>query len=115
MDDDPLASSVVRDLLTEQGHDVSVLHSSEGVLERLKVAPPDMILLDVMLPGLDGLSLCRQIRAVPGLGGIRIILLTGRHFADDKRRADVVGADLIMRKPFQGQALVEAVRGLLER
>lgn len=101
--------------MTEQDYDVSVLHASEGVLEHLQIQCPAMLILDIMLPGMDGLSLCKLIRSIPKLAGLKIILLTGRHFEDDKRRADAVGADLLMRKPFQAADLVKAVGSLLAR
>jgi DNA-binding response OmpR family regulator len=74
---------------------------------------PDLVLLDVMLPGKDGFEICRQIRAHPEWGAVRILMLTAKGRDTDMAKGMALGADGYMTKPFATRELVQRVRQLL--
>jgi DNA-binding response OmpR family regulator len=82
-----------------------------GLAQRLH---PDVVLLDVMLPGGDGIELLRTIRADPELANTRVAVVSAWSSAEDRARAEEAGADAFVPKPFTPERLVEVVDGLLE-
>jgi DNA-binding response OmpR family regulator len=76
---------------------------------------PAMFILDLMLPGVDGFELCRNIRAHPSLRDVPILIITASTAVEDRKRAFEYGADSYITKPFSPSALIAAVRTLSER
>jgi two-component system KDP operon response regulator KdpE len=112
VDDAPQVRRVMRTSLTAQGYTVYEARSGEEALESLRDAPPDLILLDVNMPRMDGLTACREIRrdsAVP------IIMLTVRDAERDKVAALDAGADDYVVKPFGMPELLARIRATLRR
>jgi DNA-binding response OmpR family regulator len=103
----------VTDLLTCDGHDVLAVENGDKGLAEGLAAPFDLVILDGMLPGLDGLEICRRLRAArPGLP---ILMLTARGSEDDKVRGLGEGADDYVTKPFGAKELIARVRALGRR
>ncbi|MEW6522687.1 MAG: response regulator transcription factor [Bacillota bacterium] len=106
----------IRDLLKTylEGHGFTVSTAADGAeaLERLRSDPPNLLLLDVMLPGLDGLEICRRVRA---LGHLPVILLTARSDEVDKLLGLELGADDYITKPFSPREVVARIRAVLRR
>lgn len=100
-------------LLRSAGCTVRSARSGDAALAALAATPPDLVLLDVMLPGADGFALCRRIRADARLQGTRIILLTARGREADLQNGIAAGADAYVTKPFSTRDLVQRVRALL--
>ena len=96
-------------LLTETGHRVSVAASAEAALESVGQARPDLVVLDVRLPGIDGLSAMRHLTNLAG--PIPIVVVTG-HDVSDLDEADFAG---VLHKPLDPNDLISAVRGCLPR
>ncbi|MCI0546556.1 MAG: response regulator [Candidatus Rokubacteria bacterium] len=100
---------------TLEADGVTVLEAANGVeaLAMARAARPDLVLLDVHMPGLDGLAVCRQLRADPELSDTPIILLTAAAQESDRLRGRAAGADEYLTKPFSPLALLKLVRALL--
>ncbi len=110
-DEQTIASAVAARLRTE-GFDVEVAHDGPGGVDLVRRYVPDLVVLDLMLPGLDGIEVCRQIqrdRQVP------VVMLTARDSETDKLVGLGVGADDYMTKPFSPRELVARIRAVLRR
>lgn len=112
IEDDELIASAVRDRLVSEGFEVHVAHDGLRGVQMCKDRTPDIVVLDVMLPGIDGLEVCRQIqqdRPVP------VLMLTARAEEADMLIGLAVGADDYMTKPFSPRELVARIRTILRR
>jgi two-component system KDP operon response regulator KdpE len=112
VDDEPQIRRVMRATLTTEGYTVIEARNGAEALDRLRDGYPDLILLDMNMPVLDGLQACREIRAI---SGAPIIMLTVRSADKDKVRALDAGADDYVVKPFSIEELLARVRALLRR
>ena len=115
VEDDTAVREVVEHALAREGMDALAVESGEEALERLRGEPFDLVVLDVMLPGIDGISVCRELRANGENGDIPVLMLTAR---DDEISVVVgleVGADDYVTKPFSPRELVSRVRAHLRR
>jgi two-component system, OmpR family, phosphate regulon response regulator PhoB len=113
VDDEPPIRELVR--FTLEDEQIRVLEAEDGVkaLETARSARPDLILLDVQMPHLDGLEVCRRLRADAALAGTRIVMLTAAGQDADRARGLAAGADEYFTKPFSPLALFTLVRSLL--
>lgn len=100
-------------LLDKEGYEVSTARDGAAALHLLERQAPDLVLLDVMLPLLDGFALCRTIRADPALARTRIMLVTARGREAEIARGLALGADAYLTKPFSTRELMDTVRALL--
>jgi two-component system alkaline phosphatase synthesis response regulator PhoP len=100
-------------LLNKEGYAVTTARDGAAALQLLEAQAPDLVLLDVMLPLIDGFELCRLIRKNPALRGTKIMLLTARGRETEIARGLALGADSYMTKPFSTRDLMDKVRGLL--
>jgi DNA-binding response OmpR family regulator len=115
VEDDPDISDLLKHYLERAGHDVTRLSSGKDVMPRLRSAPADLVILDLMLPGMDGLLVCQAMRADPGTAGIPIIMLTARGDEADRVAGLELGADDYVTKPFSPKELVARVAARLRR
>lgn len=115
VDDEPSIVLSLEFLLTQAGYDVIVAGTGPDALRLARDHAPDLALLDVMLPGVDGFEVCRAIRADPAIAAMRILMLTARGREGEAARGLALGADAYLIKPFGTRELMEAVRALLER
>lgn len=113
VDDNPAGQLLVTTVLQLEGFRVESAASSFEVLERLRTHIPDLILMDVQLPGQDGLSLTRQLRADPATASIRIVALTAYAMAGDRELAIAAGCVGYITKPIDTRNLGEQVSGFL--
>jgi two-component system phosphate regulon response regulator PhoB len=111
-DDEPAILELVR--FTLEGEGVRVLEAADGqqAMALALAERPDLVLLDLRMPGLDGVEVCRRLRAEPALGRSRIVMLTAASQRADRARARAAGADDYLTKPFSPLALFALVRGL---
>ena len=112
VDDDERLGAVLRDGLSHHGFAVEVAGDGQMALECARARPPDLVVLDLLLPGMDGLAVCRQLRAV---GGPPIIMLTARDAVGEKVAGLESGADDYLTKPFVLAKLVARIRAVLRR
>ena len=110
-DDRPLAAMLKR-VLGEEGYDVELAADGSEALRRARDRPFDLVVLDIMLPGLDGIAVCRRLRSS---GTIPILLLTARARTEDRVLGLDSGADDYLTKPFANEELLARVRALLRR
>jgi DNA-binding response OmpR family regulator len=112
VDDDPTVAEVVGRYLAREGYEVSSVADGGSALELVRDLQPDLLILDLMLPGVDGLEVCRRARA---LAPIPIIMLTARGREDDRVTGLELGADDYVAKPFSPRELTARVRSVLRR
>ena len=115
VEDDPDIASLVDRYLQKAGFSTEVLTSGRDALKAVADRPPDLIVLDVMLPGVDGLEICRAVRAGPKTANVPIIMLTARAEESERIVGLELGADDYIAKPFSPNELVARVRALLRR
>lgn len=111
-EDEPNIAELLRFLLGRAGFDVETRVDGETALAAALADPPAVAILDVMLPGIDGLEVLRRIRADPRGQALRTIVLTAKGQRADRRAAIDAGADLFITKPFSNAELIAAVRRL---
>ncbi len=115
VDDDEMLRKMANILLTKQGFIVIDAVDGPNALEQLKTIRPDLILLDVMMPEMDGFSVCRQIRANPVTALIPIIMLTALDNVENKVKGFEAGADDYLAKPYDTAELVARINFLIRR
>ena len=102
-------------LLTTKGYLVRGATTGPAALEAVAEEAPDLILLDIMLPGLDGFQVCERLKQNPETQHIPIILLTARKTPEDVARGKQVGADQYITKPFKSAMVMDAIANLLKK
>ena len=115
VDDDPDILQFVRLNLELDGFDVDLAGGGREALEMAAAAQPDLMLLDVMMPEIDGLTVLRRLRTDPATANIPVIILTARSLAEDRVKGLDLGADDYITKPFDLEELIARVRTVLRR
>lgn len=100
VDDDNLNLRILKEALSDEDYSITTLTSGEECLEQIETIKPDILLLDVMMPGVDGLEVCRQIRKNPELNNINILLLSAKAMNKERVEGYKAGADDYITKPF---------------
>ncbi len=115
VDDEPDVTELIKYKLEQEGYECEVLNDPLVFVGRMREFQPDLIILDIMMPGLDGLQLCRIIRSDPAMKDIPIIFLTARGEAEDRVKGLEIGADDYIPKPFNIRELVIRIGKALDR
>lgn len=116
VEDDATIRTILEMALLGAGYvHVSSCGCGDEGMEAIKLQKPDLVLLDLMLPGLDGLSICRRMREIPALATTRVIMLTARTQSEDIVRGLECGADDYVTKPFDRAVLLARIRAVLRR
>jgi two-component system, OmpR family, phosphate regulon response regulator OmpR len=116
IEDDARLATMVGEYL--RGNGFAFEHAMDGPtgLQALSTAPPDLVILDLMMPGIDGLEVCRRLRALPGdVARIPVLMLTGKGDAMDRIIGLELGADDYLTKPFEPRELLARIRAILRR
>jgi DNA-binding response OmpR family regulator len=100
--------------LGREGFRLKRIADGKDAMPAIRAERPDLILLDVMLPQVSGYEICQQVRADPALAGVRILMMTARGTAMERRKGLAMGADGFVSKPFDLADLIAEVRSLLE-
>src|SRR5436190_11742484 len=112
VEDDQAIAEAVRARLASEGYDVGVVHDGPQALRAVAANRPDLVVLDLMLPGMDGLEVCREIQRD---SWVPVLMLTARTDEADKVAGFAVGADDYLTKPFSPRELAARVRAILRR
>lgn len=112
VEDEPNITSSLLFILERAGFEVSSESNGKTALDLILSDPPDAMVLDVMLPGMDGFEVLRRIRADPKVGGLPVLILTAKGQREDRRTALDAGANRFITKPFSNAEVVKAVAEL---
>lgn len=115
VEDEKDIADISRHYLKNAGYAVDIIEDGEQALRRTRESPPDLLLLDLMLPGMDGLEICRVLRSEPRTKKLPIIMLTARGEESDKIVGFEMGADDYLTKPFSPKELVARVKAIFRR
>ena len=115
VDDEPAIVDVLTYNLIKEGFEVTSASDGREAIQKCQSAPPDLMILDLMLPHVDGLQVCRRLRSDPRTQGIRILMLTAKGDETDEIVGFNMGADDFVAKPFRVKPLIERVKALLRR
>ena len=113
VDDEPNIVMSLRFLMEREGFEVEVAPTGEAALEALGKAPADLVLLDVMMPKLDGFEVCQRIRGNSLWAGTKIVMLTAKGREVERDKGLALGADEYVTKPFSTRDLVARVKEML--
>ncbi len=113
-EDEPHIVESLSFVLGREGFDVSAVLDGESVIEQLRAERPGVVILDVMLPQLNGFEVLKRIKSDPSLAAIPVVILTAKGQAQDRRMAEEIGVDGFMTKPFSNRDIVEEVRRLTQ-
>ncbi|MBK7410657.1 MAG: response regulator [Saprospirales bacterium] len=114
VDDEPNILVPIEFLMQQQGFEVRKAFSGQEALDILPGYKPDVVVLDVMMPGMDGFEVAKRIRKLPGLRHTRILFLTAKGAEEDRMKGYSTGGEVYMTKPFDNDELIQIVAEVLE-
>ncbi|MBJ6727726.1 response regulator transcription factor [Geomesophilobacter sediminis] len=100
-------------LFTTRGYRVTGVSDGASALDLIRKSPPDLVILDVMLPGMDGFDICRAIKDDPASAGIPVVILSAKKSGPDLERGRTAGADAYLTKPFKAVKVLQVIEGLI--
>ncbi len=115
VDDEPTIVRLMEFILARQGHAMIVATNGEDALEKIRTQKPDLVLLDIMMPRIDGYAVAQTVRADPSTASLPIIMLSAKAQEEDIRKGLEVGVDEYITKPFAPDHLVQVVAEYLQR
>ena len=113
VDDEPNILLSLEYILEAEGYDVKVARDGEEALQLAEELRPDLMLLDVAMPRMDGYDVCRQLRQSQTLSSIKVVMLTAKGQPLERKKGLAVGADVYVTKPFSSDELLETIRAAL--
>ena len=99
-------------ILKREGYEVSAIFDGGEVIDSVTANPPDIVILDVMLPQINGFEILKQLRGTPQISGLPVIVITAKGQAQDRTTAANLGADVFLSKPFSNKDIVAEVKRL---
>jgi two-component system, OmpR family, alkaline phosphatase synthesis response regulator PhoP len=114
VDDSKNIRKLVSVVLKNEGYEFSEVSNGLDALSRVKLERPDLVILDVVIPGMNGINVCREIKNDPVISSTAVIILTSEATYEAMDAAKDAGADMFMTKPFEPKDLRSAVRGVLD-
>jgi DNA-binding response OmpR family regulator len=112
IEDEPNIIEAIRFILSREGWRVDTHSNGEDAVEMVRSKTPDVVILDVMLPGRSGYDILREMREDPALASLPVLMLTARGQSKDREMAERAGASRFMTKPFSNAEVLDAVRAL---
>ncbi|MEQ9446882.1 MAG: response regulator, partial [Rhodospirillaceae bacterium] len=114
VDDDSSVAALAQNILKSGGIDAEIADLKQNIVTHVRATRPDVVLVDIMMPNIDGIELCRQIKSAPDLEAIYVVVVSGKAYDYDKRRAKQVGADGYITKPVNPTEFAAQVRAIVE-
>lgn len=108
VDDNPNNNAIVEELFGDH-YDLRTAMTGEDALQIAQDFQPDIVLLDIMMPGMDGYEVCRRLREQPALADIKILMVTAKGALEDRVKGYEVGANDFITKPFEEENILESV------
>ena len=112
-EDEPNIVESLTFLLRRAGYDVASVLDGEAALAHLRTRAPDLMILDLMLPRRNGFEVLKAVKADPSLRSVPVLVLTAKGQPQDRKRAEEIGIDAFITKPFSNREIVDAVRRLM--
>jgi CheY-like chemotaxis protein len=113
VDDNQEQANITKLLIEQEGFTAQYATDGKIALKQILKKKPRLVILDLMMPQIDGLRLCKIIKENPSTADIRVIIYSGKLFESDRRKALALGADLFLTKPTRAYILLDAVHNLL--
>lgn len=113
VDDEPYIARVIKFKLEQEGYTVISANDGQSGLQKIKEEKPDLVLLDVMMPGLSGYEVCQKIKEDAELAGIPVVILTAKGQERDREQGLTMGASDYITKPFSPNRLLELVKSMI--
>lgn len=113
VDDESYIVTSLSYVMKNAGFEVDSAGDGEEALEKVKAKAPDLVILDIMMPKLDGFEVCKQIRANPDWNGVRIIMLTAKGRDSEREKGLELGADDYLTKPFSTRDILQRAKDVL--
>jgi len=113
IDDEPEITEIIKAFLSNAGYSVEIENSAAEGLEKCRSFKPDVVLLDIMMPVMDGYEVCGQLKKDPQTSHIPVLFLTGKDAKDDNGMSFQSGGDLFIKKPFSCERLLNMVKMVL--
>lgn len=114
VDDEPHILVAIEFLLQKEGYQVSKAQDGEKALEAMQQLHPNIVLLDVMMPGIDGFEVAKRIRAMPKFEHTRILFLTAKGTQNDRFQGYATGGEVYITKPFDNAELINTINEVVE-
>ncbi|OGB25940.1 MAG: two-component system response regulator [Burkholderiales bacterium RIFCSPLOWO2_02_FULL_57_36] len=111
-EDEPNIVESLTFILNRAGYDVSSVADGEAAMHRLRSNPPDIMVLDVMLPKLNGFEVLKLVKSDPLLKSMPVVILTAKGQTHDRQLAEEIGADAFVTKPFSNRDLIDQIKKL---
>jgi two-component system phosphate regulon response regulator PhoB len=115
VDDDPQIRKILERMLTDPVYDVRMVSNGDSALREIQADPPDLVILDIMMPGMSGIEVCREIRKIRPQENIQVLMLSAKDSQSDRRRALEYGADDYVTKPFHIASLARKIEYMFEK
>jgi CheY-like chemotaxis protein len=113
VDDEPSLRLLVRATLGDEEYEILEAASGKVALEIARRELPELLLLDIMMPNMDGLTVCEQLKSDPATKGIKVVMLTAVRRPEDVKRSKAVGADEYFTKPFSPLQLLQLIERII--
>lgn len=113
VDDDPIAGTLTTEILADAGYRMLLINESTKAMAAIKANMPRLCVLDILMPGIDGITLCKMLKEDPQTKAIRIIIVSGKSFQAEKDRAIRLGADIFVEKPYNVDTFAQGVTNLI--
>ncbi len=113
VEDNKATLAITTTLLNSEGYETRGVQSGLTALSVLKEMTPDLVLLDIMLPGMDGFKVCQHIKTAPSTRDIPVVMISAKDTKDDRDRGNRAGADCYITKPYSSDDALHVIRRLL--
>jgi CheY-like chemotaxis protein len=113
VDDNFDQANILKLLIEHYGYKATFSTNSEDAFEGILQSQPRLVILDLMMPEIDGLKLCRMLKENPKTSDIKVIIYSGKLYETDRRKAIRLGADIFLTKPTKSQVLLDSIKSLI--